>query len=190
MELLKQKILSEGRALNSDILLVDSFINHQVDASLMHEVGKAFASYFKDKGYTRIVTVESSGIAPATMTALEMNLPLVILKKQTSRILNDDVLQVTVSSFTKGTQYELTLKHAFMPAGEKVLLIDDFLASGEAAMGVQKLLQMAGAKLDGVGIVIEKAFQSGNERLTNAGCDVCSLARIKSMSKEKIEFYD
>lgn len=188
MELLKEKILREGHAKNADVLLVDSFINHQVDVQLMHEIGKEFANYYADKGITRIVTVESSGIAPAAMTALAMNLPLVILKKQPSRITVGDTLQTTVKSFTKGTEYELTLKHEFMPSGERVLLIDDFLASGEAAVGVKTLIDAAGSTLCGVGIVIEKAFQSGHARLTDLGCDVYSLARIRSMREKEIEF--
>lgn len=190
MEMLKQKILSCGRAKNADVLLVDSFINHQVDVTLMREIGREFAKYFSGKGITRVVTVESSGIAPAAMTALEMNLPLVILKKQGSRILSDDLLQTTVRSFTKNTCYELTLKHEFMPQGERVLLIDDFLASGEAAVGVRKLIEQAGAELCGIGIVIEKAFQPGHKRLKAMGCDVYSLARIRSMSENSVEFVD
>ena len=190
MEILKQKILSCGRAKNADVLLVDSFINPQVDVQLMQEIGREFAAYFADKGITRVVTVESSGIAPAAMTALAMNLPLVVLKKQGSRILSDDLLQTTVRSFTKNNSYELTLKHEFMPKGERVLLIDDFLASGEAAVGVHTLLQQAGATLCGIGIVIEKAFQGGHERLESMGCDVFSLARIRSMSENTIEFID
>lgn len=190
MDLLKQKILSSGHAKNSDILLVDSFINHQVDIPLMQAIGQEFARYYAGKGLTRIVTVESSGIAPAAMTALAMGLPLVILKKQSSRILSDDILQTTVKSFTKGTQYELTMKREFMPAGERVLLIDDFLASGEAATGVHALVSQAGAHLCGIGIVIEKAFQSGHDRLQSLGCDVYSLARIRSMDENHIEFVD
>ena len=136
------------------------------------------------------MTIESSGIAPACFTALAMDLPLVILKKQSSKILKDDLLQTTVRSFTKGTQYELTLKHEFMHANDKVLLIDDFLASGEAAFGVLRLVQEAGAEVRGVGIVIEKAFQSGHQRLVDAGLDVCSLARVRAMSADGIEFID
>ena len=130
--MLKDAILERGKALNQDVLLVDSFLNHQVDVPLMKAIGEEFAKHFADKGLTRIVTIESSGIAPAAFTALAMGLPLVIMKKQTSKIMNGNLLQTTVRSFTKGTQYELTVKHEFLPAGEKILLIDDFLASGEA----------------------------------------------------------
>ena len=188
MQMLKDAILERGKALNQDILLVDSFLNHQVDVALMEEIGEEFAKYFADRGITRVVTIESSGIAPASFTALALGLPLVIMKKQTSRILKGDLLQTTVRSFTKGTQYELTVKREFLPAGEKILLIDDFLASGEAAFGVIHLAQQAGAEVAGIGIVIEKAFQSGHQRLADEGMDVYSLARIASMSADAITF--
>ena len=190
MQMLKDAILEKGRAINQDVLLVDSFLNHQVDVALMRDVGDAFAAYFAGRGITRVVTIESSGIAPAAFTALAMDLPLVVMKKQTSRILTGDILQTTVRSFTKGTSYELTVKRDFLEPGDRVLLIDDFLASGEAAFGVLHLAQQAGATVDGIGIVIEKAFQSGHDRLTAEGLDVYSLARIKSMSERHIEFLD
>ena len=188
MQMLKDAILERGKALNQDVLLVDSFLNHQDDVALMEEIGEEFAKYFADRGITRVVTIESSGIAPASFTALALGLPLVIMKKQTSRILKGDLLQTTVRSFTKGTQYELTVKREFLPAGEKILLIDDFLASGEAAFGVIHLAQQAGAEVAGIGIVIEKAFQSGHQRLADEGMDVYSLARIASMSADAITF--
>ena len=190
MQMLKDAILERGKALNQDVLLVDSFLNHQVDVKLMKAVGEEFAKHFANQGITRVVTIESSGIAPASFTALALGLPLVIMKKQSSRILKGDLLQTTVRSFTKGTQYELTVKHEFLPAGEKVLLIDDFLASGEAAFGVIHLVEQAGAQIGGIGIVIEKAFQSGHKRLEEAGIDVYSLARIASMSADQITFAD
>ena len=188
MQMLKDAILERGKALNQDVLLVDSFLNHQVDVALMEAVGETFAEHFANRGITRVVTIESSGIAPASFTALALGLPLVIMKKQTSRILKGDLLQTTVRSFTKGTQYELTVKREFLPAGEKILLIDDFLASGEAAFGVIHLAQQAGAEVAGIGIVIEKAFQSGHQRLADEGMDVYSLARIASMSADAITF--
>ena len=169
MQMLKDAILERGKALNQDILLVDSFLNHQVDVALMKAVGETFAEHFANRGITRVVTIESSGIAPASFTALALGLPLVIMKKQTSRILNGDLLQTTVRSFTKGTEYQLSVKHEFLNADDNILLIDDFLASGEAAFGVITLAKQVGAKISGVGIVIEKAFQSGHKRLEDAG---------------------
>ncbi len=188
MQMLKEAILQKGRAINQDVLLVDSFLNHQVDVTLMQEVGNAFAERFGSGAFTRVVTIESSGIAPAAFTALALGLPLVIMKKQTSKIMTGDLLRTTVRSFTKGTQYELTVKRDFLQKGDRVLFIDDFLASGEAAFGVLNLAKQAGATVGGIGIVIEKSFQPGRKRLEEAGISVCSLARIASMSKDHIEF--
>lgn len=188
MELLKQKILSEGRALSEHVLLVDSFLNHQVDVKLMHAVGQEFARLFKDDGITRIATIESSGIAPAAMTALAMDLPMVILKKSVSSILKDGILQTEVFSFTKNAPYQLTLKGHFVKPGDRVLLIDDFLANGEAAFGGIRLLEQAGASVAGIGIVIAKAFQPGLGRLHEAGYHVEALAPVKRMGEGFIEF--
>ena len=188
MELLKQKILDCGRALDEHVLLVDSFLNHQVDVKLMQEVGREFARRFADAGITRIVTIESSGIAPAAMTALEMDLPLVILKKSKSSILKEGVLQTEVFSFTKNAPYMLTLKPQFVHPGDRVLLIDDFLANGEAALGASSLLERAGAEVAGIGIVIAKTFQPGLKKLQEAGYRVEILAPVKRMAENLIEF--
>ena len=133
MKELEEKILKEGHALSENILKVDSFINHQVDPVLMQQIGDAFAGHFGNKGITKVVTIESSGIAPALMTAISLNVPMIILKKQPSKVLNDNLLQTVVTSFTKGTSYELTLSHQFIEENDNVLIIDDFLANGEAA---------------------------------------------------------
>lgn len=188
MELLKQKILEEGRALNEHVLLVDSFLNHQVDAALMQAVGQEFAARFAGAGVTRIVTIESSGIAPAAMTALAMGLPMVIMKKSMSSILQEDILQTEVFSFTKNAPYQLTLKRKFVHPGDRVLLIDDFLANGEAAFGGIRLLEKAGAEVAGVGAVIAKAFQPGMQKLREAGYRVEALAPVKRMAENLIEF--
>ena len=188
MELLKQKILDCGRALDEHVLLVDSFLNHQVDVKLMQEVGKEFARRFADAGITRIVTIESSGIAPAAMAALEMDLPLVILKKSKSSILKEGILQTEVFSFTKNAPYLLTLKPQFVHPGDRVLLIDDFLANGEAALGASSLLERAGAQVAGIGIVIAKTFQPGLKKLQEAGYRVEILAPVKRMAENLIEF--
>ena len=188
MELLKQKILDYGTALNEHVLLVDSFLNHQVDVKLMQEIGKEFARRFADAGITRVATIEASGIAPAAMAALEMNVPLVILKKSVSSILKDGILQTEVFSFTKNSSYQLTLKSQFIEKGDRVLLIDDFLANGEAGLGASKLLEEAGAEVAGIGIVIAKAFQPGLKKLREAGYRVEALAPVKCMSKDHIEF--
>ena len=188
MKLLEEKILRDGRALNADVLLVDSFLNNQVDTDLMAEVGRTLAGAVKELGVTRVVTIESSGIAPAMMTAMALNVPLVILKKSTSRILKDDVIQTEVFSFTKNAVYQLTLKKRFVLPGDKVLLVDDFLANGEAAQGASRLLEQAGASVAAIGIVIEKSFQPGRGILVDKGYKVISLARVKAMGEGHIEF--
>ena len=188
MELLKQKILECGRALNEHVLLVDSFLNHQVDLPLMQEIGKEFAARFADAGITRVVTIEASGIAPAAMAALSLGVPLVIMKKSVSSILKDGILQTEVFSFTKNASYQLTLKSQFIEKGDRVLLIDDFLANGEAAFGASRLLNEAGAEVAGIGIVIAKAFQPGLKKLREAGFHVEVLAPVIRMSENRIEF--
>ena len=188
MELLKQRILKDGRALSDQVLLVDSFLNHQVDVHLMKACGEEFARRFADAGVTRIATIESSGIAPAAMTALVMDLPLVIMKKSVSAILKDGIIQREVFSFTKNAPYLLTLKAHFIQPGDRVLLVDDFLANGEAAFGGIALLEQAGATVAGVGVVIAKTFQPGMDKLRAAGYRVEALAPVKAMSEGCIEF--
>lgn len=188
MEILKKRILKDGYVLSGTVLKVDSFLNHQVDPDLMYKVGTNFKNYFMGHGITKIITVESSGIAPAVMTAVQMHLPMVILKKQTSKILNGDVYQTTVHSFTKGKDYELTLSKKYISAEDRVLIIDDFLANGEAALGAARLIEECGAKVAGIGIVIEKSFQPGRQLLEDKGYEIYSLARIAKLGKDSIEF--
>ena len=188
MQLLQQRILRDGRALSRDVLLVDSFLNHQVDTELMRAVGEEFARLFADAGVTRVATIEASGIAPAAMTALTMGVPLVILKKSASSILREGILQTEVFSFTKNASYMLTLKAQFVHPGDSVLLIDDFLANGEAAFGGVRLLEQAGARVAGVGAVIAKAFQPGLSRLRAAGYRVEALAAVSSLEDGQIRF--
>ena len=188
MELLKERILKEGRALSGDVLLVDSILNHQVDPKLMQAVGEEFARRFANAGATRVATIESSGIAPAVMTALTLNLPMVILKKSTSSILNEGILQTEVFSFTKKKSYQLTLKSKFMQPDERVLLIDDFLATGEAAFGGIRLIEQAGATCVGLGAVIAKMFQPGYKLLREKGYRVEVLAPVARMAENVIEF--
>ena len=190
LQLLKDKILAEGNAINEDILKVDGFINHQVDPELMEEIAKEFAEHFKDKGITKVVTIESSGIAPAVFTARDLGVPMVIFKKQPSKVLNDDLYQTVVTSFTKGTSYELTLSKKFIDASDHVLIIDDFLANGEAATGAIRLLRMAHATVAGIGILIEKSFQPGRAKLVESGIEVYSLARINKLGTDFISFID
>ena len=190
MNLLKQMIQDKGYVINEDILKVDSFLNHQVDYNLMKEIGKEFFNYFKDKNVTKIFTIESSGIAPALMTATEFNVPMVFLKKQTPSTLNNSAYQTVVKSFTKGSTYNLTLSKEYISENDNILIIDDFLANGEAAKGTIKLIESARAKVAGIGIVIEKSFQPGRDYLESQGVDIYSLARINSLKNNMIEFID
>ena len=188
MKILEDMILERGIAVNEDILKVDSFVNHQVDPELMKNIGDEFAEHFKGQGITKVATIESSGIAPALMTALALNVPMLILKKQPSKILNQDLYQTVVTSYTKGTSYELTLSKNFISENDHVLIIDDFLANGEAATGAIRLIRKAHATIASVGILIEKSFQPGYEKLTEQGIDVYSLARIAKLGEGVIEF--
>ena len=188
MKLLQDRILKEGRALNKEVLKVDSFLNHAVDPELMYEIGKCFKEYFEGKGITKIFTIESSGIAPTVMTALQMNLPMVTLKKQTSKILSGDVYQTTVHSFTKGSDYELTLSKKYVDKDDKILIIDDFLANGQAALGLVHLMEQAKAEVVGLGMVIEKSFQDGRQKLLDQGMKLTSLARIEKFEDGKVIF--
>ena len=188
MKILEDMILERGIAVNEDILKVDSFVNHQVDPELMKNIGDEFAEHFKGQGITKVATIESSGIAQALVTALALNVPMLILKKQPSKILNQDLYQTVVTSYTKGTSYELTLSKNFISENDHVLIIDDFLANGEAATGAIRLIRKAHATIAGVGILIEKSFQPGYEKLTEQGIDVYSLARIAKLGEGVIEF--
>ena len=189
MDLLKEKIKNDGIVINENVLKVDNFLNHQVDTKLMDLIGKEFADYFKSKNITKVVTIESSGIAPAYAAALKLEVPLVIFKKQSSAILDTDTtIQTPVHSFTKNTDYILMASKKYLSENDNVLIIDDFLANGQAAMGAYRILKEAGASVAGIGIVIEKSFQDGRKKLEDLGLDVYSLARVSKISSDGIEF--
>lgn len=188
MKLLEEKILKEGTVLGEDILKVDGFINHQVDISLMEELGKDMAEHFHGQGITKVFTIESSGIAPAVFTAKYLDVPLVILKKQVSRNLQTEVWQTEVVSYTKDTSYELTLAKNYISDADHILVVDDFLANGEAATGAVRLIRKAHATVAGVGVLIEKSFQPGREKLEAQGIPVYAQARIRSFENGKVQF--
>lgn len=188
MKLLEDRILAEGNVLSPAILKVDSFINHQVDPVLMQEMGRDIANHFKDQGVTKVMTIESSGISPALFVACELGVPLLILKKQSSAILKTDVIQTEVVSFTKEISYQLTLARKYLSDTDHVLLVDDFLANGEAATGALRLIRKANATVAGLGVLIEKSFQPGREKLNSQGLHVYSLARIAEMDIDHITF--
>lgn len=188
MKLLEEKILAEGKAVNENILKVDSFINHQIDPALMLEIGRELASHFADQGITKVVTIESSGIAPALMTASVLKVPMVILKKEPSKVLNQNLYQTVVTSYTKGSSYELTMSQNYITENDHVLIVDDFLANGEAATGAIRLLRKAHATIAGLGVLIEKSFQPGRQKLMEQGIHVYALARISRLAENEVEF--
>lgn len=189
MDLLKEKIKNDGIVINENVLKVDNFLNHQVDTKLMNLIGKEFADYFKSKNITKVVTIESSGIAPAYAAALKLEVPLVIFKKQSSAILDTETtIQTPVHSFTKNTDYVLMASKKYLSENDNILIIDDFLANGQAAMGAYRILKEADSSVAGVGIVIEKSFQDGRKKLEDLGLDVYSLARVSKISSNGIEF--
>lgn len=188
MRLLEEKISKDGRVLSENVLKVDSFLNHQIDPQLMLEIGKEFARIFAGEGITKIVTIESSGIAPAVMAGLQMNVPVIFARKRKSLTLVDDLLTATVHSFTKNETNEISISNKFVDESDRVLIIDDFLANGEAALGLVKIVQQSGAKVAGIGIVIEKSFQPGAEKLRDLGLRVESLARIASLSNGEVTY--
>ncbi|MDU7872821.1 MAG: xanthine phosphoribosyltransferase [Veillonella sp.] len=180
MELLKERIREEGIVLNNRVLKVDGFLNHQIDPQLFKAIGKEIADRYRDAGVQRIVTIEASGIALALMAALELDVPLVFARKKKSILMVDDVYHSVVYSYTKEENYDITISKKF----------DDFLASGEAAMGLAKLVQDAGDEVVGMAIAIEKSFQPGRERLENAGYRVESLVRIKEFKDNGCVFIE
>lgn len=190
MQLLKDKILKEGRVLSDTVLKVDSFLNHQIDPLLMKEIGEEFANRYSDDIITKVLTIESSGIAPATMLGLTIGAPVVFARKRKSLTLADHLYSATVHSFTKNESNEISVSKDYLCEDDNVLIIDDFLANGEAVKGLLDIARQAGANVVGVGIVIEKGFQQGGQLLREEGIRIESLANIKSLSNGKIEFFD
>ena len=181
MDLLRQRILAEGEVLPGGILKVDGFVNHQVDPALMDACGREFARRFADVGATKIFTAEISGIAPALMTGLHMGLPVVYARKRKPVTMPDQVFLTLAPSHTKGRMVELIVSPEYLGRGERVLIIDDFLASGATILGLARLAQTAGAEVVGIGTLIEKSFERGRETLARLGVPVESLAIIQSM---------
>ena len=188
MHALEQKILAEGIVLSEAVLKVDSFLNHQIDPVMMQQIGQEFARLFKDAGITKIITIEASGIAPAVMAGLELGVPVIFARKYQSLTLKDDLYCSKVFSFTKQTESTIAISNKHISASDKVLVIDDFLANGQAALGLADLIHQANAEVVGIGIVIEKSFQPGRELLLEKGYRVESLARVKSLANGTVEF--
>lgn len=190
MRLLKDRIVKEGKDLGSGILKVDSFVNHQVDPVLMDACGREFANFFKDSGAQRVLTAEISGIAPALMTAKYLNLPVVYARKSKPVTMPDTVYLTVAPSHTKGVMAELIVSPEYLPRGERILIIDDFLASGATIMGLVRLIQAAGADLAGIGTLIEKTFEGGRTLLQKLNIPIYSLVTITAMKNGEFEFGD
>ena len=190
MEALHKKIREEGIVLSDQVLKVDAFLNHQIDPQLMKEIGDEFARLFKDSGITKIVTIEASGIAPAVMTGLNLGVPVIFARKHQSLTLTENLLSATVYSFTKQTESTVAISPRHLQSSDRVLVIDDFLANGEALKGLIDLTLQAGAHVMGVGIAIEKAFQGGGKKFREMGYQIHSLARIEKFEDGKVVFCD
>lgn len=190
MKRLHDMINQEGIVLSDQVLKVDTFLNHQVDPTLMWEIAYEFMDRFQDAGITRILTIEAGGIAPAMMTALRLGVPMVYARKTKSVTLNEGTISAEVFSFTKQQTSTITVAEKYLQPDERVLIIDDFLANGEAAFGLARLVEQAGAEVAGFGIVIEKSFQPGRQKLIEAGFRVESLARVESLKDGKATFVD
>ena len=188
MKLLQDRIRRDGQVEPGNILKVDSFLNHQIDIELMDEIGEEFYRQFKDRGVTKILTIEASGIAIATAAAHCFRCPIVFAKKTKTLNIAGDVYTSRVDSFTHKTTNDIIVSKRFLNAGDRVLILDDFLANGCAVAGLLEIIEEAGAKVEGVGIVIEKGFQSGGKEIRARGIDLKSLAIIKSMTDTEIEF--
>lgn len=190
MKQLQEKILKEGTVLGQGVLKVDRFLTHQVDPQLMAAIGQDFANYFAEEKITKVVTLEASGITPAVFTALSLDVPMIYARKSKSLTLSEELLTSSVYSFTKQVTSDISISRHLLTEEDTVLIIDDFLANGQAAKGLIELCQQAGANVAGLGIVIEKSFQSGRQLLEDAGIHVYSQARIASLDDGEITFVE
>ncbi|QGM29068.1 xanthine phosphoribosyltransferase [Bacillus sp. N3536] len=190
MKLLKDKIVEEGKVLSKDVLKVDAFLNHQIDPVIIKAIGEEIADRFAEAGITKILTIESSGIAPSMFAGLELGVSVVFARKSKSVTLSGNLLTSKVHSFTKNVTSDISVSKDFLQEGDVVLIIDDFLANGQAVLGLLEIIDQAGATTAGVGIVIEKGFQPGGKLLREKGIRVESLAIIKSLENGTVEFLE
>lgn len=186
MEALKKKVKEDGVVIGEKILKVDGFLNHQIDAVLMYDIGETFYGQFKDQGITKILTVEASDIAPAIMAAYRFEVPCLFAKKAKPSTLADGFYQTDIHSFTKNKTNRVIISEEFLGENDRVLIIDDFLANGDAALGLNRLVEQAGAETVGIGIVVEKSFQQGRKRLEEAGLKVSSLCQVASLQGNQV----
>lgn len=188
MKVLEEMILKEGQVLPGDVLKVGSFLNHQMDPDLMREMGREIARLFEGCGVTKVLTVEASGIALAISAAMELHVPMVFGKKHRTSNVSGETYTAPVHSYTHNTDYEVAVPKAYLPAGDRVLIVDDFLASGEAVNCLLSLIRQAGAVPVGAAIAVEKGFQPGGAALRASGLRVESLAIVESMEDGHIVF--
>jgi xanthine phosphoribosyltransferase len=186
--LLKQRILEVGVVISENVLKLDAIINHQVDPKLTLEMGKEFARLFGESKPDKVLTVESSGIPVALMTALELRVPMVFARRKKTLTMDQDTYSERVPSFTKGIVTDIMVSSIYLKKGERILLIDDFIANGDAARGLIRIIEKAEAELVGVGVIVEKAFQAGGNSIRERGIRLESLARITSLANGRIEF--
>ena len=188
MKLMEERILRDGQLLPGNVLKVDSFLNHQIDVAFICEMGKEFARLFKDENVTKILTIEASGIGIACLAAQYFGVPVVFAKKSKTTNIFGDVYTAKVDSYTHGTTSQIIVSSRFLQPEDRVLIIDDFLANGQALNGLIEIVESAGATVVGAGIAIEKAFQPGGDLIRSRGIRVESLARIAKMDENGIEF--
>lgn len=191
MSYLRERILKDGQVFEGNVLKVDSFLNHQIDPVVMKEIEKEFCAYFRHKNITKVFTIEASGIAPAIMVATDLGVPMLFAKKAIpSTLLDEEKYKTLVHSYTKNETSEVLISKKYMSKEDNVLIIDDFLANGEAALGLVDLVEQAGATVAGVGICIEKSFQRGRNRLEEHGVDTYSICRISSLENNTVSFIE
>jgi xanthine phosphoribosyltransferase len=190
MKKLEERIRREGQILSDTVLKVDSFLNHQVDTELALEIGREFGRIFADEGITKVLTIEASGIQFAMAAGIALGVPFVYAKKKKAITQGDEVYSAEVYSFTKQESYQVSISRKYLGPEDRVLIVDDFLATGTALVGLTDIVAESGAELAGVGCVIEKSFQEGRGLLEERGIRVHSLARIASMSPGQVQFID
>ena len=188
MELLEQRILTDGKVLPGGILKVDGFLNHQIDPHLLYEMALEFKRLYDGTGINKILTIEASGIAMAAMTGYVFSCPLVFAKKSKTKNISNDVYSVEVASFTHGNTNTVVVSKEYLSAKDRVLIVDDFLATGAALVGLKALVEQAGGVVVGAGIAVEKVFQGGGDMLRSQGLRVESLAKIASMDDHGLKF--
>lgn len=188
MKLLEDRIRQDGVVLPGNVLKVNQFLNHQIDPQLMYEIGQEFARLFKERPVTKILTVEASGIAPAIMAGLVMNVPVLFARKKKPSTLDDMTYTAEVYSYTKKVTNTISVDSKFLSENDHVLIIDDFLANGQAVKGMLEICRQADVKVEGVGIVVEKSFQEGADWIKGQGIRLESLARISSFENDVVHF--